>query len=288
MLECLRASGRVGQVPVVQLADGVSGPPPRNAAQMIKAVFFDFYNTLVRFWPPLDEIQQAACNELGLRVSKESINRGYSIADAYFDEENERQPLALRTAETRLDFFARYEQIILDNAGLPASLELAKQIWLMAIAVPKEFVLFDDVIPALETLRSRGYVLGVLSNLRRDMGDLCQRLAISTHLDFCITSAEVGAEKPHPPIFKAALERAAVAPAEAVHVGDQYGSDVSGARAVGIHPVLIDRGGWFAKVNDCPKITTLPELDPLISNGAFSSPRSRPSPPPRPRARPTR
>ena len=26
---------------------------------MIKAISFDFYNTLVRFWPPLDEIQQA-------------------------------------------------------------------------------------------------------------------------------------------------------------------------------------------------------------------------------------
>ena len=247
---------------------------------MIKAVFLDFYITLVRFWPPLDEIQQAACDELGLSVSKEAINRGYSIADAYFNQENERSALALRTDEERLDFFARYEQTILNNAGLPVTLRLAKQVWEMAMAIPKDFILFDDVIPGLETLRSRGYVLGVLSNLRRDMGELCQRLELSPHLDFCITSAEVGAEKPHSPIFLAALDRAAATPAEAVHVGDQYQSDVLGARAVGIHPVLIDRGGWHSKVNDCLKIASLPELDPLIANGtALLSPGSRRSGP---------
>ena len=235
---------------------------------MIKVVFFDFYNTLARFWPPLDEIQQVACSELGLRVSKEGITQGYSVADRYFNQENERCPLALRTDEERLDFFAHYEQIILDNAGLSVSLDLAKRVWKMTTTVPKDFILFDDVIPALETLRSRGYVLGVLSNLRRDMSELSRRLKLSPPLDFCINSAEVGAEKPHPPVFLAALERAAATPAEAVHVGDQYQSDVLGARAVGIHPVLIDRGGWHTGVNDCLKITSLPELDPLISNSA--------------------
>ena len=239
---------------------------------MIKAVFFDFYNTLVRFWPPLDEIQQAACHELGLNVTKEGINRGYSVADAYFNQENEAQPLALRSDAERLDFFAYYEQIILNHAGLPVTLDLARQVWQIAIAVPKDFTLFDDVLPALETLRSRGYLLGVLSNLRRDMEELCRQLNLSPHLDFCITSAEVGAEKPQPPIFLAALDRAAAAPAEAVHVGDQYRSDVLGARALGIHPVLIDRGGWHNEVNDCAKISSLPELDPLIANGAFASP----------------
>ena len=63
----------------------------------------------------------------------------------------------------------------------------------------------------------------------------------------------------------AALERATVAPEEAVHVGDQHRSDVLGARAVGIHPVLIDRGGWHANVNDCTKIATLDELAPVLA-----------------------
>ena len=237
---------------------------------MIKAVSFDLYNTLVQFWPPLDEIQQAACRELGLHVCKSAIKRGYAVADVFFNEENARLSLGSRSDSERADFFARYEQIILENAGLPVSRDLAKQIWEMAMSIPKDFVTFDDTIPALEVLRSRGYLLGVLSNLRRDMEELCQQLGLAPYLDFCITPVEAGAEKPHATMFLAALERAAVSPKEAVHVGDQYNSDVLGARAVGIHGVLIDRGGWLEDVTDCPKIASLAELDTLLAGAPQS------------------
>ena len=67
---------------------------------MIKAVSFDFYNTLVRFWPPLEEIQQAACHELGLKVREEAITQGYAVADVLFNRENETRGVKLlrRTA----------------------------------------------------------------------------------------------------------------------------------------------------------------------------------------------
>jgi len=242
----------------------------RPAGPMIKAVFFDFYNTLVQFWPPLDEIQQASCLEFGLKVSKEGINRGYAVADVLFNRENESRPLALRPEAERMDFFARYEQLILENAGLPVTLSLARQIWQIAISVPKDFVAFDDTIPAMARLHQQGYRLGILSNLRRDMQPLCQRLGFAPYLDFCISSAEAGAEKPNPPIFLAALKRAGVDPHEAVHVGDQVRSDVAGARAVGIHPVLIDRGGWKSESDDCPRIATLAELEQLLATAPES------------------
>ena len=248
---------------------------------MIKAVFFDFYNTLVQFWPPLDQIQQAACREFGLRVSEEGIKRGYAVADVYFNRENERSPLALRSEGERLEFFTRYEQMILDNAGLSVSLDLAMRIWQMAGSVPKDFVPFDDSIPALSRLHTAGYRLGVISNLRRDMAQLCQKLGLGPYLDFFVNSADVGAEKPNAAIFLAALQQATIAPEEAVHVGDQHRSDVLGARAVGIHPVLIDRGGWHPEVNDCPVIASLTEL-PLILEGAPHSLKSSPSRPRQP------
>jgi putative hydrolase of the HAD superfamily len=237
---------------------------------MIKTISFDFYNTLARFWPPLDEIQQAACRELGLDVSKPAINQGYAVADVYFNQENSNRPLALRSEDDRRSFFAQYEQIILKNAGVPVSMDLAQQIWKMAMSVPKDFIPFEDVIPALTALRSAGYRLGVLTNLRRNMDQLCQRLGLSPYLDFCFNSADTGAEKPGAPIFLAALEHAASSPDETMHVGDQYRSDVLGARAVGIHPVLIDRGG-YSKVSDCPRIASLSELPGLLAEAPYSS-----------------
>ena len=105
---------------------------------MIKAVSFDFYNTLVRFWPPLEEIQQAACHKLGLTVSEQSITHGYAVADVLFNRENEDRPLSQRTDKERLEFFGRYEQLILETSGVPVSLDLAQKVWNMAMAVPKD------------------------------------------------------------------------------------------------------------------------------------------------------
>ena len=237
---------------------------------MIKAIFFDFYNTLVRFWPPLDQIQQASCRELGFNISTEGINFGYSVADVYFNHENEINPLAERSEADRLAFFSRYEQILLENAGLSASLDLARQIWQIAISVPKDFIPFDDTLEALERLSGQGYRLGVISNLRRDMDQLCLNLGLAPYLEFCITAADAGVEKPDPAIFTAALERVSVKPCEAIHVGDQPRSDAVGARAVGIHPVLLDRGGWQDNVKDCVRISNLAELDGLLAGAPNS------------------
>ena len=245
---------------------------------MIKSVSFDFYNTLVQFWPPLDEIQQAACSELGLSVSKSGLEHGYSVADGYFNQENGRRSLASRSAGERSEFFARYEQMILEHAGLPVTLDLAGQVWEMAMTIPKDFVPYDDTLPALAALRGEGYRLGVLTNLRRDIGELCRRLGLAPYLDFCITAEEAGAEKPHAPIFLAALERASVDAGEAVHVGDQFESDVLGARAVGMHGVLIDREGWQAKVQDCPRIASLSELGALLAGAPNSLSRNHNKP----------
>lgn len=237
---------------------------------MIKAIFFDFYNTLVRFWPPLAQIQQASCQEFGFRLDEEKLSYGYSVADVYFNRQNEMKSLAFRTEAERLDFFARYEQILLENAGLPVSLDLARQIWQVAIGVPKDFVAFDDTLESLKRLKGEGYSIGVISNLRRDMDLLCANLGMAPYLDFCLTSAEVGVEKPDPAIFVAALERAGVKPSEALHVGDQPRSDMVGARGAGLHAILLDRGGWHSELENCVQISRLAELDELLANAPDS------------------
>lgn len=234
---------------------------------MINTIFFDFYNTLVKFWPPLDQIQEAACSEFGLGVSEEGIRRGYAIADVYFNSENARKPLALRSDEERLEFFSVYEQMILENAGLSVSLDLATKIWNMASSIPKDFMPFDDTIEALSDLRSEGFQLGLISNLRRDMANLTEKLGLASLIDVCITSADVGVEKPNPAIFKAALDSAKVSADQAIHVGDQHKSDVLGAKGAGMHAILLDREGYSVDVDDCPVVQSLTDIRPLLLEG---------------------
>ncbi len=94
---------------------------------------------------------------------------------------------------------------------------------------------------------------------------MCRDLGIAAYIDFTVTSAEVGADKPQPPIFLKALELAQVKPAEAIHVGDQYQNDVLGARGVGISPILLDRADYYAEITDCPRIRTLTEVSKYLN-----------------------
>ena len=227
---------------------------------MVKSVFFDMYNTLARFDPPMEELQQRVCGEFGFQVTKAGILKGYAVADDFMAVENARQPLAKRSREERRQFFGEYERLILQGAGVDVSRELGLDIFRALRKIPYGLVPFDDAIPCLKAVRGRGISVGLITNIYDDVWETCDKLGLSPYLDFVVTSQEVESEKPHPPIFRAALEKAGVEPAEALHVGDQYNADVVGAKGVGIKPLLIDRDGLLDHVNDCPKIHGLMEI----------------------------
>jgi len=227
---------------------------------MIKAVFFDFYDTIVTFDPPREELQVRACREFGIQVDRSAIPYGYWVADDFMSRENARLSLQRRSREELQDFWATYEATLLRNAGVEISEELALQIVTRLRALDRKLALFDDVVPALADLKGKGVLIGLVSNLNHDLDSYCGRLGLTRHVDFAVTSFEVGAEKPHPPIFLAALERAEVGADEAIHVGDQYQSDVVGARAAGINPILLDRHGFWRHLADCPRIATLADI----------------------------
>jgi putative hydrolase of the HAD superfamily len=231
---------------------------------VIKAVFFDFYNTLGRFYPPREELQAAACGEFGIQVTPEGITLGYALADAYMAREVARLPLRRRGSQGVKDFFAEYQRLILRGVGMEVSSELALKVSARLRQLSYGFALYDDVLPTLDVLKRQGLTLALLSNNEGDISKLCDDLGLSPYLDFAINPEEAGLGKPHPAIFLDALKRAQVEPQEALHVGDQYETDVKGARDVGIHPVLLDRDGLKTHVQDCPRIEGLAELVGLM------------------------
>ena len=233
---------------------------------MIKAVFFDLYGTLAGFYPSRYEIQSTACADFGIKVTPEGILAGYALADSYMADQNAVRPLRQMDSEGRRQFFGEYERLVLHGAGVEVTVERASEIWLRVRQIPYELTRFEDVLPAMDLLKAQGLTLGVISNINRDGTELAENLGLTAYLDFTVTSVEVGAEKPHAPIFLAALAKARTEPDEAVHVGDQLTSDIEGARGVGINPVLLDRDGNHAKILDCPRIESLMELPALLSS----------------------
>jgi HAD superfamily hydrolase (TIGR01549 family) len=133
------------------------------------------------------------------------------------------------------------------------------------------FALFDDVLPTLAVLKEQTLILGLLTNATRNTISIHRQLGLEPYLDFVVTSEEVGADKPKPLIFLAALDRAKVNASEAVHIGDQYELDVVGARGAGINPILIDRYDVYPEISDCPRIHRLPELTRYLSTFSGTS-----------------
>ncbi|MEE8363049.1 MAG: HAD family hydrolase [Dehalococcoidia bacterium] len=231
----------------------------------IRAVFFDLYGTLSRIDPPREVIQSRAAAEVGLTLTKEGVDAGYALADVHMAEQTARAPLGQLSAEEQRRFFAGYEQLVLRGAGHDVDLKTAETVWAAVRRQKYGFALFDDVIPCLDALRSDGYVVAVLTNMDRDGDTLADGLGFRSHVEFTLTSREVGVGKPHLPMFAAALQRAGAAPGEAVHVGDQLDSDVEGALAAGLSAVLMDRYGNHAAYTNCPRITALAELPAVLA-----------------------
>lgn len=228
---------------------------------MIRAVFFDWFDTLAHLVPSRVEIWGWAFQQYGIELPDKAIIRGLHTADLYYAEENSRSPVEARSAEEQAKALTLYPKAVLDEAGLEVAEELTFKLIEVAGKQFKEptFALFEDVLPSLGRFKERGQILGLISNANRDMRALHRELGLENYLDFVITSNEVGADKPQPKIFLAALERAGVEASEAIHVGDQYQLDVLGARGVGINPVLIDRYD-ISDEYDCPQIRSLSEL----------------------------
>ncbi|MBL7120083.1 MAG: HAD-IA family hydrolase [Dehalococcoidia bacterium] len=229
---------------------------------MTKAVFFDWFNTLAQYYPPREEAHANACGKVGIEVEKERLSPGILLADHYYIDENTRFPLRKRSLQEQMEVYAQMERIVLREAGVNISDQLALTVIqeVGKIFANRDFVLFDDALAALDLLKQRGLILGIISNIDHDLVPVCQELGLAVYLGVIVTSREVGSEKPQPPIFLAAVERADVEPSEAVYVGDHYGTDVVGAQEVGMKGVLLDRHDMFSHITGCLRIRTLTEL----------------------------
>ena len=227
---------------------------------MIRAVFFDLYFTLVRYEPPREELQARALKEFGIEVSPEVFRRPLVIADEFIYQEIARSPLSQRSEKDKMALYARYQGILLKEAGVEASEPLILGLLGKMRQFDMKLVLFDDVVPALTGLKNKGLLLGLISNVDRDINSLLNEVGLSSLLQVVVTSQEAGFNKPHPEIFQEALRRAGVQASEAIYVGDQYQIDIVGANKAGMKGILLDRNGYFEEITDCPRLQSLSQV----------------------------
>jgi HAD superfamily hydrolase (TIGR01549 family) len=134
----------------------------------------------------------------------------------------------------------------------------------------EHWTLNDGAEEALEECSRIGFV-GLLSNgfVEQQQGKIA-RFRLDRWAKAVILSEEVGAMKPDPRIFDAAVEAARLAGAgeggRRVYVGDSYPHDVEGARAAGWEALFYSPGG-AGPGQEGPTARSLREVAGLIGRG---------------------
>ncbi|KAG1737629.1 HAD-like domain-containing protein [Suillus lakei] len=102
------------------------------------------------------------------------------------------------------------------------------------------YKLFHDSLPVLRRLHQMNIRTALISNTDTRMLSVLKDLEIAPYLDPILLSEEVGTEKPDINIFRLAFSKQLI-PKQGIHVGDELESDYHGARAAGMHALLLRR-----------------------------------------------
>jgi putative hydrolase of the HAD superfamily len=212
----------------------VSGAPPR-------ALLLDALGTLVELQPPVEPLRRELRGRFGVELDARAAGTAIAAEIAFYrahhDVARDRASLALLRRDA-----AR----ALRDALPPPARELPLDPLTDALLAALRFRAFPEVPEVLRRARARGTRLVVVSNWDVSLHDVLDATGLTPLLDAVVTSAELGAAKPDPAIFRRGLELAGVAAGEALHVGDDAALDVAGARAAGVAALLLVRDGAAA------------------------------------------
>jgi putative hydrolase of the HAD superfamily len=132
----------------------------------------------------------------------------------------------------------------------------------------------SGAVETLRELRTRGYLVGLITVCSQDVETLWPGSAFEGLFDAEVFSSRVGLVKPDPRIYLHCCGLLGVEPRDAVFVGDGANDELAGARRVGMDSILIHRPGEdppWPEVRDWtgPRVTSIPEVLDVLDRVAL-------------------
>jgi putative hydrolase of the HAD superfamily len=190
----------------------------------VDAVTLDALSTLVHLRDPVRALQEAL---RGAGYERDAA----TVRDAFAAEVAHYKPRCSRGRDAESLEVLREECVSVFLAAADAELPAAG--FVEAFRGALVFEPEPGAPEALERLAAAGLPLAVVSNWDSSLPETLAELGLAEPLTAIVTSADAGAEKPAPAIFRAALARLGSAPQRTLHVGDES-SDEAGARQAGL------------------------------------------------------
>jgi putative hydrolase of the HAD superfamily len=229
-----------------------------------EAVIFDLFGTLVDIYYQPDYYS----------VLREMMSILKAPHDDFMklwrDTGDRRSTGVFTTLEENLTYICRE----LNVPATPSQINLAKQIRLHYVSLALTPRL--GTIEVLSRLKSEGYKTGLVSNCSREPPVIWPYTSFAPFFDVTVFSSVAGIQKPDPRIYLIATEKLGIKPENCLYIGDGDSHELTGAAAVGMHPVLIravDEDSTTAfriesNIDDyaCPVISSLREVLDLVKD----------------------
>lgn len=190
------------------------------------AVLFDFHGTLAAGRDAVDQLRflrpaltEPGLSELAQALTVAGLPGGPYPADV---PDGLAEAYAARDTDAALHRTA-YEGLMTPVAGPELTGELYD-----LVRGPDGWVAYADAHEVLDALRARGVPIGVITNVGFDLLPVARGLGILERVDTWTSSLDVGAIKPDPELFRAAVATLGVAPERCLVVGDNPLADAGG------------------------------------------------------------
>ena len=221
---------------------------PTLTGRTIRSILFDFGDTL---WTRNDDTTWRNAERAGNQRAIAILRKYFTTlptTDTTTLGDRLRREIAKHTSNLQKPGYeadyALATQEALQELGLPTvERAVAEEIFEgLRLRIPESRHLFDDILPTLEELRRRGFLLGVVTNRQYGGEPFLEDLQTLGLLDYFAVehiaiSADLGIRKPNAAIYLHALKALGVAPEEAAMVGDSIVADVVGAKLLNLFAV---------------------------------------------------
>lgn len=244
-----------------------------------KAILFDLFDTIINFnFRHLPQVEMSGVRSRTTSKEVYSVFRRYypqiSFSDFYpYFVESYHQFQEMKLEEYR-EFPNRKRFIMmLENMKLPLNEKTGRLADEMVIAhmdgLSRCIEFPAENKRTLQIVKEKSYRTAIVSNFdyAPTAYALIDKYDIRKFFEEIVISEEVGWRKPKDIIFIRALELLKIEPEDALFVGDNYGADVRGAKAVGIRTVWLNKNRASEQGVPEPDYTIekLPQLNDILS-----------------------
>ncbi len=224
---------------------------------MYKAIFFDRDGTLTYF----NKEKENWRNEMIRKWSGKEFKLTYEKMMRLFNLASEGRRPWYQNLEDEQNFFRRYYKYLLSGEGIAEDLEKRADILFSELWCNGDRKLFPEVIDVLEYFKEHNFKMGVISDTSPSLKYTLEQLGVSDYFTSFTASSLVGAGKPDPIIYNAALKEQGITAQESIYVDDTP-EEADGARKLGFASFYLDRskndtGEWT--IHDLRKLIEFAE-----------------------------